>query len=335
MSHDDRALRAARAALRHHEEEARLEGFEGRAEGKVPEAWRLLHRTIKDAMKDRSEERRVESSLSDVEALRASEETAKRKYKEEKQQLKRDAGAGEVGEIMAVTDRSGGLRAEESGIEHIQKHLEKKERSWVRAESLEDANLAAAKELRMEHDLDDAFSPPPSPAAAAPAVPVAHADEVKKVHFIPKHFFALPSVPKGGVLPRKHGARVVKQQQQLVPVGALPEALPDGELKGRIDLRGAKVPMANDVAMFRQSESVGHRRQVQRDGGDEQKRLLRAEGKSSMPDVPNDITNSIVQRLLNMAHKGQLKVGQFMARGGGVSGGCSLTMHLCLLPVGS
>ena len=290
VAHDDRAMRAADDALRHYREESRLQGFEGKAVRHEPEAWMLLRRTIRDAEKDRSEERKVESSLADVVTLRASEMSAKHKYEEEKQQLKHDAGPGEVGQLMDVTDRAGGLRAEESGIEHVQRHLERKERTWVKADSLEAANLAAAKELKMERDLEDALSPSPPPppqASAASKGKTAHVEggdkAEKEVPFIPKHYLDVPKVPK--VHPRRPGAarKAQVKQQQLVSVHKqqgqrqqqqqghghqlLPGVKPDGELEGKINLEGVAVPQAANVAMFRQSQRVNRRQEIQTDGG--------------------------------------------------------------------
>jgi len=202
----------------------------------------------------------------------------------------------------------------------------------VKADSLEAANLAAAKELKMERDLEDALSPSPPPPPQAPAASkgkTAHVEgggkAVKEVPFIPKHYLDVPKVPK--VHPRRPGAarKAQVKQQQLVSVHKqqgqqqqqqqqgqghqlLPGVKPDGELEGKINLEGVAVPQAANVAMFRQSQRVNRRQEIQKDGGDEQKGLLRAGGKPTMPDIPNDITNSIVQRLLKMAHSGKLKV---------------------------
>jgi len=186
--HPHRSRRAMRRALRDHEEEEKLRGFVGAAVTKEPEAWKLLRSTVKDDLADHAEAERVEDNMRAVVQLHRDVESAQHQYEDSKQMAaKGGPKTGRLAFMLNVPTRDGGFKAEKVITKKMEGELNKKERAWERADALEAAKAAAARELRLAEEGTHARKQPSK-------LHVLGAKPIKKVHFIPKHPFGqLPS----------------------------------------------------------------------------------------------------------------------------------------------
>lgn len=198
--HAHRAKHEAQDALARHEAMEKLRGFEGGEERKVPEAWKLLDRTIKDDLADRMESQRVEDNMQDVVALHRDVESAKHEYEEEKQETKGEGEAGRLALMLDVPSRDGGFKAEKEITHKLEKELNEKQRAWDRADALEAAKEAAARELKRAEEgskmaaaLHAASSPAAHRASSRGGSANAHHAAAKRdegVQFVPKKYFS-------------------------------------------------------------------------------------------------------------------------------------------------
>jgi len=201
--HPHRSRRALRRAFKDHEEEEKLRGFVGQAVGKKPEAWKLLHSTITDDLADHVEAERVEDNMRAVVQLHRDVESAQHQYEDSKQiAAKGGPKTGRMAFMLDVPTRDGGFQAEKVITHKMEGELNKQERAWDRADALESAKAAAARELHLAEE--GTHKPKPSSklhlVGAAP---------MHKVHFIPKHPF--------GMMP---STKAAKQQLAAAPAPA-------------------------------------------------------------------------------------------------------------------
>ena len=202
--HPHRSRRAMRRALRDHEEEEKLRGFVGDAVDKKPEAWKLLRSTVRDDLADHAEAERVEDNMRAVVQLHRDVESAQHQYEDSKQiAAKGGPQTGRLAFMLNVPTRDGGFKAEKVITKKMEGELNKKERAWERADALEAAKAAAARELHLAEEGTHA-------PKKSSKLHVIGGKRIHKVHFIPKHPFGqLPSM------------RTAAQQQQLAAAPAL------------------------------------------------------------------------------------------------------------------
>ena len=190
--HPHRARRELRRALVDHEDEERLRGFVGRAVDKKPEAWKLLRKTIGDDLADERSAERVEDNMRAVVQLHRDVESAQHQYEDSKRLASRVPQKGKLAFMLNVPTRDGGYRAASVITHKMEDDLNRQERTWDRADALESAKAAAAREL---HEAEDGPHAPdhaeepnawsqrgglqagPAPAAAKP---------LTRVHFLPR-----------------------------------------------------------------------------------------------------------------------------------------------------
>ena len=186
--HPHRSRRALRRALSDHEEEEKLRGFVGEAVYKKPRAWKLLRSTIKDDLADHAEAERVEDNMRAVVQLHRDVESAEHQYRDSKQ-IAAEGGpkTGRLAFMLNVPTRDGGFKAEKVITHKMEGELNKQERAWERADALEAAKAAAARELHLAEE--GTHAPKPSTK-----LHVVGGTPMRKVHFMPKHpFGTLPS----------------------------------------------------------------------------------------------------------------------------------------------
>ena len=186
--HPHRSRRALRRALADHEEEEKLRGFVGEAVYKKPRAWRLMRSTIKDDIADKVQAERVEDNMRAVVQLHRDVESAEHQYRDSKQ-IAAQGGpkTGRLAFMLNVPTRDGGFKAEKEITHKMEGELNKQERAWERADALEAAKAAAAREL---HLAEEGTHPPPPSSK----LHIVSGTPMRKVHFIPKHPFGmLPS----------------------------------------------------------------------------------------------------------------------------------------------
>ena len=186
--HPHRSRRALRRALKDHEEEETLRGFVGQAVDKKPQAWKLLRSTIKDDLADHVEAERVEDNMRAVVQLHRDVESAQHQYEDSKQMAAQGgAKTGRMAFMLNVPTRDGGFKAEKVITHKMEGELNKQERAWDRADALESAKAAAARELHLAEE--GTHKPKPSSK-----LHLVGAKPIHQVHFIPQHPFGqLPS----------------------------------------------------------------------------------------------------------------------------------------------
>lgn len=298
--HPYRARREARHALEMHQREEQLRGFEGKEERAAPEAWKLLDKTIKDDIKDRVQQRRVEGNMEAVVELKHDVQSAKHQYREERHELGAFAsGHGRIGLMLEAPTSGGGFAAEKEVTSKLDKELNDEERAWDRANALEAAKAAASEELRAAegggvpaarpHPEPHRAATMPAPATAAPR----GQEEDVEARPAPRVGAGVPFIPKTFW----QGENFVGKTAREINAGG-PHADKDAAKarKSQLAMAAGGKGTAGGGRPHGQGKYVLNKKHVRYIGA-----------AKSLPGQPAEVANDIVERLLKLAHTGQLK----------------------------
>ncbi|EKX38968.1 hypothetical protein GUITHDRAFT_143783 [Guillardia theta CCMP2712] len=346
--HPHRAQRAAMHALSNHEREEELRGFVGEAVDRKPEAWKLLMKTINDDISDHAVTQRVENNMKDVVELRRDVESAKHLYEENKRLYMHDiTNKGRLGLMLTIPSRDGGMKAVNHIAHKLEHELNDQERAWDRADSLENAKVDVARELREEEigrslkkqqQMQRTTLPPLSASSSNPPKLQSNVQQLRDVNVPIKTAMAAPQLssaeargnfapsatttPQGFSASVAHGCEGCQQyshsghacascpQPQQPQESRQEAAAPTGQPGTQKPAKISSSLLSKFRVYHIPSNQLGTQDMAIRSKweGLKRKNRLRLMGAAKdLPDQPREVSNDIVERLLKLAHAGKLR----------------------------